>query len=135
MVCFSGDIILDDGELDKEHVGQFPDFLIKESGIYHIVDAKYKLKNYLIKDRVIFWQVLIYSKFFNKKILDQNLIKKIIVFAEKSEINLDYVDQITINSSEAINIDKCDWEYDELAFDSKIGFIGMKILNQLPEYS
>jgi len=51
-----------------------------------------------------------------------------LVFAEKSEINLDYVDQITINSSEAIDIDKCDWEYDELVFDSKIGFIGIKTL-------
>ena len=119
---------LNDGELDKEHVSQFPDFLIKDSGIYHIIDAKYKLKNYLIKDRSMFWQVLIYSKLFNKCIINQNSIKKIIVFAKKSEIHLDNVEQIAINSLEAIDIDKCDWEYDELAFDSKIGFIGMRTL-------
>ena len=117
-----------DKKLDKEHVGQFPDFLIKESGIYHVVDAKYKLKNHLIKDRAMFWQVLIYSKLFNKNISDQNSIKKIIVFAEKSDINLDNIDKIAINRTRAIDIDKYDWEYDEMAFDSQIGFIGMKTL-------
>ena len=117
-----------DKKLDKEHVGQFPDFLIKESDIYHVVDAKYKLKNYLIKDRAMFWQVLIYSKLFNKNISDQNSVKKIIIFAEKSDINLDSIDKIAVNQTGAIDIDKCDWEYDEMAFDSKIGFIGMKTL-------
>ena len=117
-----------DEELGKEHIGQFPDFLIKKSGIYHVVDAKYKLKNYLIKDRAMFWQVLIYSKLFNKNISDQNSIKKIIIFAEKSDINLDNINQITVNNTEAIDIKKCDWEYDEMAFESKIGFIGMRTL-------
>jgi len=120
----------EDKKLDKEHVGQFPDFLIKESDVYHIIDAKYKLKDYLIKDRTMFWQVLIYSKLFNKDITNQNTIKKIIVFAEKSEIDLNKVDQIAINSEGAIDIEQCDWEYDEKAFDSKIGFIGMRTLNQ-----
>lgn len=118
----------EDEKLEQEYVGQFPDFLIKDENVYHIVDAKYKLKDYLLKDRPMFWQVLIYSKLFNKKIEDQNLIKKIIVFAECSDINLDDVDKIAINRSGAINIEKCNWYYDEMAFDSKIGFIGMKTL-------
>lgn len=118
----------EDEKLDKEYIGQFPDFLIKDENVYHIVDAKYKLKDYLLKDRSMFWQVLIYSKLFNKKIEDQNLIKKIIVFAERSDINLDDVDKIAINSSGAIDIEKCNWYYDEMAFDSQIGFIGMKTL-------
>lgn len=115
-------------QLDKEHIGQFPDFLIQDSNIYHIVDAKYKLKNYLLKDRSMFWQVLIYSKLFNKSIENQNLIKKIIVFAEYSDIDLDDINKIAINSSEAIDIEKCDWYYNEMIFDSQIGFIGLKTL-------
>jgi len=114
--------------LDKKQVGQFPDFLIRKSDIYHIVDAKYKLKNYLIKDRTMFWQVLIYAKLFNK-MKDQNSIKKVIVFAEKSNIDLDG-GKLSINSSQSIDIDKCDWYYDEMAFDTQIGFIGMKTLSQ-----
>lgn len=113
-------------------VEQFPDFLIRdESDIYHIVDAKYKLKDYLLKDRAMFWQVLVYSKLFNQRVENHDLIKKIIIFAEYSDIKLDNADKITINSTEAIQIEKCDWYYDEMVFGSKIGFIGMKTLSQL----
>mgnify|MGYP000886359406 CR=1 FL=1 len=113
-------------------VEQFPDFLIRdESDIYHIVDAKYKLKDYLLKDRAMFWQVLVYSKLFNQRVENHDLIKKIIILAEYSDIKLDNADKITINSTEAIQIEKCDWYYDEMVFGSKIGFIGMKTLSQL----
>lgn len=112
-------------------VRQFPDFLIRNNeGIYHIIDAKYKLKDYLLKDRSMFWQVLVYSKLFNQSIEDHNLIRKIIIFAEYSDIDLDCADTIAINSTEAIQIETCDWYYNEMVFGSKIGFIGMKTLSQ-----
>lgn len=120
--------LLEDGISGNSLVCQFPDFLVKDSEIYHVIDAKYKLKDYLIKDRTMFWQVLIYSKLFNQSITDYNTIKKVIVFAEKSSINLDEIDNIAINNAEAIDIEKCDWYHNETIFGSKIGFIGMKSL-------
>lgn len=114
-------------------VEQFPDFLIKDnSNIYHIIDAKYKLKDHLLKDRTMLWQVLVYSKLFNQSIEDHNLIKKIIIFAEHSEIDLNHANAIAINSVEAIQIEKCDWYYKEMLFGSKIGFIGIQTLSQQP---
>jgi hypothetical protein len=113
----------------KHLVKQFPDFLIRDNGgVYHILDAKYKLKKDLYKDRTMFWQVLVYSKLFNQSVTDQNDIKKIIVFAQHSEIDLDHIDNIAINSTEAIQIENCDWYDTEMLFGSKIGFIGMKTL-------
>jgi hypothetical protein len=121
--------LLEDQRDNKPIIGQFPDFLVRDdSGIYHIVDAKYKLKESLIKDRTMFWQVLIYSKLFNKDANDHNQIKKVIVFAETSSIDLDNIDNIVINNAESINILTCDYQYHETAFDSKIGFIGIKSL-------
>lgn len=113
----------------KHLVNQFPDFLVRNnSGLYHILDAKYKLEKDLYKDRTMFWQVLVYSKLFNQGVNDHNDIKKIIVFAEHSEINLDHIDNIAINNTETIQIENCDWYDDEMLFGSKIGFIGMKAL-------
>jgi len=124
--------LLETQDTNKPLVEQFPDFIIKDdSNIYHIVDAKYKLKEYLLKDRTMFWQVLVYSKLFNQHIEDHNLIKKIIIFAEHSEVDLDHANTIAINNAETIQIEKCDWYYNEMVFDSKIGFIGMKTLSQL----
>lgn len=113
---------------DKNQINQYPDFLIRDGSIYHVIDAKYKIKSYLKKDRSIFWQILIYSKLFNKYITIPNKIKKIIIFTEKSYINLENVDSIDINTIENIDISKCDWRDDEMVHDSKIGFIGIKIL-------
>jgi len=114
---------------DDSMVKQYPDFLVRDnSGIYHILDAKYKLKKDLYKDRAMFWQVLVYSKLFNQSITNQNRIKKIIVFAEHSEIDLDHIDNIAMNSTEAIQIENCDWYYNEMLFGSEIGFIGLKTL-------
>ena len=132
--------LLEIGKSKKVKVKQYPDFLIREpfrdTGLdkskYHIIDAKYKLGKTLFKDRTMLWQVLIYSKLFNKDIGDQDLIKKIIVYAKHSEISLDNINEIKINSIEAIDIEKCDWYNNEVVFDSQIGFIGMKTLSQLP---
>lgn len=121
--------LLVDQDDNKPLVGQFPDFLVRDdSGIYHIVDAKYKLQESLIKDRTMFWQVLIYSKLFNKDVNDNNKIKKVIVFAETSSIDLDNIDNIVINNAESIDIFTCDYQYNETIFDSHIGFIGIKSL-------
>ena len=133
--------LLETGNANKAKVMQYPDFLIRESlkepfpnqNIYHILDAKYKLGKKLLLDRTMFWQVLIYSKLFNKDIENQNLIKKIIVYAKESSINLDDISNIKINDSESIDINKCDWYNNELVFNSQIGFIGMKTLSQLPD--
>lgn len=117
----------------KPLIQQFPDFLIRnDPNIYHIIDAKYKLEDYLLEDRAMFWQVLVYSKLFNPSIENQNLIHKIIIFAEQSNINLNNTDKIVINSTESIAMEECDWYHDEMLFGSKIGFIGMKTLSQLP---
>lgn len=113
----------------KQLVNQFPDFLVRnDSGVYHILDAKYKLEKDLYKDRAMFWQVLVYSKLFNQGIDDQNDIKKIIVFAKHSKIDLDYIDNIAINSRKVIKIESCDWYDSEMLFGSKIGFVGMETL-------
>lgn len=115
----------------KHLVNQFPDFLVRnDSGIYHILDAKYKLEKDLYKDRTMFWQVLVYSKLFNQGVGDYNDIKKIIVFALHSEIDLEHIDNIAINSNQAIQIENCEWYDSEMLFGSKIGFIGVKILQQ-----
>ncbi len=118
-----------ENEDDNSMVKQYPDFLVRDNvGIYHILDAKYKLKKDLYKDRAMFWQVLVYSKLFNQSVAEQNNIKKIIVFAQHSEIDLDYIDNIAIDSAEAIQIENCDWYDTEMLFGSKIGFIGIKTL-------
>lgn len=132
--------LLEMGKANKAKVKQYPDFLIRESfgepslnqSIYHIIDAKYKLGKKLLLDRTIFWQVLIYSKLFNKDIENQALIKKIIIYAKESFINLNDISNIKINDTGVIDIDKCDWYSSEVIFDSQIGFIGMKTLNQVP---
>lgn len=120
--------LLEDSVNDDPLVKQFPDFLIKESNLYHIIDAKYKLQDYLLKDRTMIWQILIYSKLFNQSIIDYDKIKKIIVFVKKSSIDLDDLDNITIAHSKAIDINNCDWYYNETMYGSRIGFIGMRTL-------
>jgi len=106
---------------DKNNpIYQYPDYLIKENNIFHIIDAKYKLKDNIFKNRDIFWQILIYSRLFNKNI-DLQKVKKIIIYAKKSKINIDKIENIDINS-EKIDINKKEkFEiYNENVFDSKI---------------
>lgn len=135
------DINLDNSKylLDSTQLSQYPDFLIKDTigddEVYHIVDAKYKLKDKLPNEADT-RQILTYSVLFNKN-YSQNLdnqknIKKIIIFASKSTINLDREYHLSINES-LLNIDSfpnddnC-FEVKENLFDSKIFFIGIPLL-------
>ncbi len=112
---------------DKKSISQYPDYLIKDENIFHIIDAKYKLKDNLLDSRDIFWQILIYSKLFNKNI-DLKKVKKIIIYAKKSKIDINEIENIDINL-ESINIDKKEIfeSYNENVFDSEIKLLGIEI--------
>jgi hypothetical protein len=74
--------------LDQNTLPQYPDFIIKEDEIFHIVDAKYKTKNSLYKDSNAFRQVIVYAKLFNKR-ADQTTIMKLLIYAQKKRIDID----------------------------------------------
>ena len=112
----------------KNKIKQYPDFLIKDGDIYHILDAKYKLYNSLFKSRDIFWQILIYAKLFNK---DKNLIpvNKVIIYIDNFEIDISKnialdlnLNRIEINSKEIEIIP-------ETVFDTNIKLMKISILN------
>lgn len=114
---------------------QYPDFLIKgiieKTDIYHIVDAKYKLiesKQYDVND---IRQVLIYAILFNKQNLEnQKNIRKIIVFAKQSNIDLKYIDKIAIDTQEIdiFSYDSNCNKYIENLFDSEMVYIGINTI-------
>ena len=110
---------------------QFPDFLVKECDVFHIIDAKYKLRSNLLKERENFWQILIYAKLFNKASINNlDIIKqaeKVILYAKKSNINLDDFDDLKINLSENIEINQQAEIFNENVFDSSIKLIGLDI--------
>lgn len=122
----------------KSEVKQFPDFLIKDSydddiEIYHIVDAKYKLKRNILNSNDI-RQILVYAILFNKKhsqiLENQKVVKKVIIYAHKSEVDLDDIDNLKLNTA-AIDINKDPkLSYTDNVFDTVINFIGIKILQQ-----
>ncbi len=113
--------------LEKDHrksIKQFPDFLIQDGAVNHIVDAKYKLHHKTL-ERGTIWQVLIYAKLFNKS-KDMKSIKKVVVYAQKSDVDLDDFSDLNINFDQGINIDSAVETYQENVFDSEIGFLGIK---------
>ena len=121
---------------------QYPDFLIKDPfyapSIYHIIDAKYKLidsKKYDFND---IRQVLVYSVLFNKKysqkLENQKNIKKLIIFAKYSNIDLKDIDTINIDTKK-INILSCDSDcntFIENLFDSEFKYIGINTITVVP---
>jgi len=116
----------------KPLIRQFPDYLIRESDeeIYHILDAKYKLYDTLMKDRAAFWQILIYSQLFNKKIADQARIKKRIIYAESSKIDLDSDPKNLQIDLSPIDIDRCTKKMTENLYKTEIGLVGIRIFWQ-----
>jgi len=122
----------------KPEVKQFPDFLIKKKfddgkEIYHIIDAKYKLKRNILNSNDI-RQILVYAILFNKKhsqvVENQNAIKKIIIYANKSKVDLKYTNNLKLDAT-AIDIYKDHkLSYTDNVFDTVINFIGIKILQQ-----
>ena len=123
---------------DCKTVKQYPDFLIediyREQKIYHIIDAKYKLQKNIFGSHDI-RQILVYSMLFNKEfsntISNQQYIKKVIIFAKESEIDMNNIDSLKLN------IDELDIfiEYDNIIeckdnlFDSRVVFIAINIID------
>jgi len=115
---------------NKKKLKQYPDFLIKENDIYHIIDAKYRLLNSLLKDRTIFWQIIIYSKLFNKN-KDLSKVKKIIIYPKKLEIDLKKVDlnliNIKLNQPSICIENNIKLSFNELVFNTTINFIEVEL--------
>ena len=78
---------------ENSFVKQFPDFMIKDNNIFHIIDAKYKFMHNVLKRSDDIRQVLVYALLFNKDYFyihhDLQLVKKIILYVEKSNIDID----------------------------------------------
>jgi len=111
----------------EKQIKQYPDFLIKEGNIYHVLDAKYKLYDSLFKSRDIFWQILIYAKLFNK---DKNLmpVNKVIIYINNFEIDISKIISLDLDSDK-IEIDSKDIEIiPENVFDTNIKLIKISIL-------
>jgi len=115
---------------------QYPDFLIKRKDgncdIYHIIDAKYKLEKKVINEQDI-RQILIYALLFNKEysseLKNQKNIKKIIIYPELSNINLDNIENLDfdINNIELFSTQSNHLYYDDNIFDTQITFIPINI--------
>jgi len=115
---------------------QYPDFLIQDTIgtdiIYHIVDAKYKLKKHAVNEADI-RQVLIYAMLFNKEysqvLENQKNIKKFIIYAHSSEIYLDNIENLQLNI-EPINVFTTDPDItqEDNVMDSYIYYIGIQTL-------
>lgn len=126
--------------LAPDCLSQYPDFLIKGShqseNIFHIIDAKYKLNNKLPNEgdtRQILIYALLFNKMFSQNLQKQENIKKIIIFASKSNININENYNLSINES-PLNINElaqeCEYfEYQDNLFNSKILFVGIPLLN------
>jgi hypothetical protein len=121
---------------DTNKFKQYPDFLIKDilenKDIYHILDAKYKLlgnKKYDVNDiRQVLSYAILFNKDYSQILSNQKNIKKVIVFVEQSNIDLEDIEKLNIDYTK-IDIDssKCDSYIDNL-FDSEIKLIGINIL-------
>jgi len=121
------------GEIKKR---QYPDFLIKDAiednTIYHIIDAKYKLKDKIINESDI-RQVLIYSILFNKEysqtMSNQTNIKKFIIYADTSEVHLDNIEtlRLDIEPIDIFNIQP-NMTCEDNVLDSNIKYIAVQTL-------
>lgn len=117
-----------------KEIKQYPDFLIKadidNTTVYHVIDAKYKLKKNIFNANDV-RQILIYSILFNKEysniLPNQKNIKKIIIYADESEINISNYENLKLNF-EPINLECSECKYEENVFNSKILFIPIKTI-------
>jgi hypothetical protein len=117
---------------------QYPDFLIKDiyddTNIYHIIDAKYKLKKNIFNASDI-RQLLTYSILFNKGfsniLSNQKYINKIIIYANKSDIDINNIDSLKLHIA-PIDLFNSNNQYimcNDSLFDSEVLFIPIKILS------
>ena len=122
---------------ETKKIKQYPDFLIKENRdeqeIYHVIDAKYKLEKNILNEQDI-RQILTYSILFNKEysaqLSNQKNIKKFIIYAKTSDIDLKKIENICLNINEIdiFSEDDTFLVYEDNLFDSKIVFIGVDLL-------
>jgi len=117
-------------------IRQYPDFLIRENreqAIYHVIDAKYKLEENILNEQDI-RQVLSYAILFNKEysaqLINQKNIKKFIIYAKYSSVELDNIENIYLNISEidVFSGDDCYHVYEDNLFDSEIVFVGIYLI-------
>ena len=114
---------------DKPILRQYPDYLIKEGNVYHVIDAKYKLFDTLMRDRAAFWQILIYAKLFNQNISNSHAIRKVIVYAKKIEINIEIFDLFAMSlNMEPLENDSNSKIYKENLFGATIQVIGVEVM-------
>jgi len=114
---------------------QYPDYLILSGGRYHVLDAKYKLESTLMKDSNAFRQILIYARLFNKEFTtdlnNMKKIRKVILYAEKTVIDLDDFDVEKMNLDESeIDILRPTKIFIENVFDSDIYLTGIHIFKK-----
>ena len=114
-------------------IKQYPDFLLKdkfeETDIYHVIDAKYKLKHNILNEsdiRQLLTYGILFNKEFSQNLANQKEIKKTIIYVEKSDINLNRINELQLNL-ERIDIEELTYSYGDNLFDSQIGFIGIKV--------
>ena len=114
-------------------ISQYPDFLIKEKEFVHILDAKYKLKDKVLNSNDI-RQMLTYSMLFNKKLLQDisrfKKVIKIILYVQKSNINMEKIDILFLNF-EKINIfelSMIEEKYKESIFDTNISLVPIELI-------
>lgn len=117
-------------------IKQYPDFLIKdnmdEQEIYHVIDAKYKLEKNILNEQDI-RQVLTYAILFNKEysaqLINQKNIKKFIIYAKSSNVDLGNIENICLNVNEINIYNNNDFlVYEDNLFDSEIVFLGVNLL-------
>lgn len=107
-------------------INQYPDFMINEENCFHIIDAKYKFKESVLKKSDDIRQVLVYSLLFNKDMFfakneDMKKIKKIILYVQKSNVNMNNFNDLVINI-ERIDIDNLldSFSYKENLFNTEV---------------
>ncbi|WP_165772871.1 McrC family protein, partial [Malaciobacter marinus] len=141
-------IVKSDGSIDKninnsnflleegktKLINQYPDFMIKEENHFHIIDAKYKFKENVLKKSDDIRQVLVYSLLFNKDMFfakneDMQKIKKIILYVQKSNININNFNDLVINI-ERIDIDNLldSFSYKENLFNTEVIISPIEVL-------
>jgi hypothetical protein len=120
-----------------QKIKQYPDFFIKgnigSQEIYHIIDAKYKLKRNILNEQDV-RQVLTYAILFNKaysqNLQNQKYIKKFIIYTKTSSVDLNKITNLSLNINKIDIFTKNDnfLYYEDNLFDSEIIFIGLEFL-------
>lgn len=109
--------------LSENTLPQYPDFVIKQEEIFHIVDAKYKTEDSLYKDSNAFRQVIVYAKLFNKTIDQANVIK-LLIYAKIKSI---HIDSYTSLEPDIEKLPPEETKYQENVFDGIIYIKGISV--------